>query len=139
MGRYITTGLLFLLLTSGCLCYGPTSEVTLNEMQMPLTKVSKAVRGCLRHNPNAVSLPGDELLKVCVFPKNPALYGQVSSYQYFAIQEGSQVSVVLCDSEGRVALMEDLTCTPHVDRKYYLEKKTMPCRNYLKPNTDCPK
>ena len=129
---------------TGCACIAPDKDL-LMQKEMNLTKIVKKMNRCFRDWGGVPDKDHKQLFADCMKKYGPKHYQALQRYQFHFLYDNGQVAVSMCAQQGRNLLMEDLTCTPRVDKPYYrLPEPMPPCKaegrilHKLNPAKDCP-
>lgn len=122
-------------LVSGC-SYGETDEQYIESRGSFLTKISRALQAQITFEKVDKSLDGKALLE-SVVQHDPGLLDMFER-ETFQTRFGGQGAVVLvCTEGGQEALLEDVSCTAQLDKKYTGDFAGMPCLLTLDPEKIC--
>lgn len=102
------------LLTGGC-AHG-LSQADPIQLGSALTKLSPAAEAFARKNPDDTR-PDQEFLSLAT-AHDPMLLEPFKGYTLRVLREGKHAVVLVCDAEGRQALLEDAGCTMPLERPY---------------------
>ncbi|PCI37675.1 MAG: hypothetical protein COB46_13185 [Rhodospirillaceae bacterium] len=110
-----TTALFFVsIMASACFHTGSTDEETMLGLASALTKVSAATNSAVRYKHPPADLKDRALLDFAT-AHNPSLLNKFEGYVLKARQSGKSSSVLVCDEQGKTALIEDTGCTAKLD------------------------
>ncbi|MBL4693210.1 MAG: hypothetical protein JKY92_07765 [Magnetovibrio sp.] len=116
-----------LLVSSGCVhAAGSSSEEQLSGLGAAVTKVSAAVNTTVKYKSPPADLKDGKLLAFAT-AHNPRLLKKFADYTLKARQEGKASSVLICDKNGEVALIEDAGCTAKLDLYIWKNSPNSPC------------
>jgi hypothetical protein len=122
----ITALLLALALITGC---APTPQrPDREEMYIKasaLTKLSAAVESTVRYKNPPSDLSESQLLTLAT-RHDPVLLENFNGYKVRVLRQDRHSAVLVCDSTGAHALLEDAGCTGPMDRHRWMEKSE-PC------------
>jgi hypothetical protein len=90
-----------------------------------LTKLSAAVESTVRYKNPPPELNDDELLMLAT-RHDPALLDNFKDYKVRVLRQSRHSVVLVCDTSGNRALLEDAGCSGPMDRHRWMEKPE-PC------------
>lgn len=101
-----------------------------------LTKITAYVDAAVLYSPTGAS-DSDQTLFDKAFTDNPSLKSQLGTAS-LRLQRGDKgVVVMVCTEDGSTALLEDLSCTPGMDKHPWRDEPGRACTFSLSP-TACP-
>lgn len=101
-----------------------------------LTKLTAHVDAAVLYSPTG-KLDSDQALFDKAFADNPSLKPQLGT-DALRLQRGEKgVVLMACTEDGSKALLEDLSCTPGMDKHPWRDEPDRACTFSLSP-TDCP-
>jgi hypothetical protein len=101
-----------------------------------LTKLTAHVDAAILYSP-AGKLESDQTLFDKAFAANPWLKSQLGS-DGLRLQRGERgIVLMVCTEDGSKALLEDLSCTPNMDKHPWRDEPDRACTFSLSP-TACP-
>ena len=110
---------------AGCMRRSVRDE-RMYELGPPLTKVSAVVDAAVRDEGAPDSLSEEELLARAT-AHDRTLVAPFKSYRLRVARDGLDSAVLVCTSDGRVALLEDAGCTNPLDSELWTRPKPVPC------------
>lgn len=99
-------------LLSGCALR--PSEREMNYLASALTKVSAAVDATVRFRPSPADASQAQILQLST-AHDAGLLKPFDHYTVHVLRSGRLSAVLVCDSSGKVALLEDAGCTAKLD------------------------
>ena len=118
-----------LVVLAGCvnLATGQTySEEEMMTAAAALTKVSAAAEANLRYGSASDTQSDAEFLAQSV-AHDPGLLAPFSAYQIQAKRQGGHAAILICRTDGAIALLEDAGCTAAMDRHRWRDDPKGPC------------
>lgn len=103
-----------MVLSASCLRAQTIDAEEIAGLSAALLKISATVHTAVRYKNPAPTLDDAELLAFST-AHQPKYLDRFNGYVLKARQEGKNSSVLVCDSEGKVALIEDAGCTSPSD------------------------
>lgn len=129
MKQFRVIGLLAFLLTYSAYAY---DHRTMSELASALTFVSSSVQATISTKNPANHLNGRELLSLSV-AHDSGLLRRFKDYSIDVTRHGDFAIILVCDEQKRFALLEDVTCTPGVDRPHWDRVAKAQCRLTYSP------
>lgn len=108
----------------------------MNNAASALTKLSAAVDGTVRHGDPSPLMPESDLLAMSVADE-PSLLTPFQNFTVDVRREGHDSSVLICNSDGTVALLEDAGCTSALDLHHWRASPSLPCNFTVSPQLMC--
>lgn len=128
--------LLLILPLMSCLSVHSGDEEKYYQLASALTKLSKAVEAeVVFENPSSQTT-GEELLSKAT-AHDRSLLSPFSQYSLQAVRQGGHAALLLCTSDGQQALLEDIGCSPVLDRHAWKIKSLQPCRSVIDVERVC--
>ncbi len=128
--------LLLILPLMSCLSVHAGEEEKYYQLATALTKLSKAVEAeVVFENPSSQTT-GEELLSKAT-AHDRSLLSPFSQYSLQAVRQGGHAVLLLCTSDGQQALLEDIGCSPVLDRHAWKIKPLQPCRPVIDVDRVC--
>lgn len=128
--------LLFILQLMSCLSVHAGEEATYYQLATALTKLSKAVEAeVVFENPSSQTT-GKELLSQAT-AHDRSLLSPFTQYSLQAVRQGGHAVLLVCTSDGQQALLEDLGCSPELDRHTWKIKPLQPCHPVIDVERVC--
>ena len=116
---------LALVVSAGCLRRSVRDE-RLYELGPPLTKLTAVVDAAVRDEGAPENLSEEELLGRAT-AHDRTLLDPFKGYRLRVARDGLDSAVLVCTSDGRVALLEDAGCTNPLDSELWTRPKPVPC------------
>jgi len=126
-----------MLLSTSCLHAQPIDAEEIAGLSAALLKVSSSVHTAVRFKNPDPALHDSELL-VFSTAHMPSYLNRFNGYVLKARQEGANSSVLVCDPEGKLALIEDAGCTGTSDWHAPTTERTAACEFVLDLAQICP-
>lgn len=123
------------LLSASCLHAQPIDAEEMAGLSAALLKVSATVHSAVRNKNPDPTLHDADLLAFST-AHMPSYLNRFNGYVLKARQEGKNSSVLVCDAEGKLALIEDAGCTSPSD--WQAPALTAPCDYVLDLAQTCP-
>ncbi len=101
-----------------------------------LKKLSAAVESAVQYKDAPPQLENEQLLKFAT-EHNPKLLDGFSPYTLKAININQHSIVLMCDVEGKHALIEDSGCTGEIDAQHWQSAGLPPCEFTLQLEAIC--
>lgn len=133
-------GIAFLLALAGCtsIALGQTfSEEEMLVAASALTKVTTAVEAAERYGNPPDGLADQAFLDFAT-AHDPALLQPLSKYHLKVLRKDRHAVLLLCDSDGQIALLEDVGCTAQLDRHRWKVAPPKACAFSVDPSDICP-
>ncbi len=126
------------ILLAGCapLVDGQRREEEMLVAGAALTKVTAAAEVSASFGNLPDDFPDQKFLEAAV-AHDPPLLAPLSRYQVKAIRKNGHAVVLVCSSDGIVALLEDDGCTAALDKHYWLDSSGAPCKFSIEPGAAC--
>lgn len=124
-------------LTASCSMAGPLDDRVLLGVGDALTKVSAPVHATVRYKNPPADLQDAALIDMALQDFTERL-DPMRGYVLKARQEGRNSSVLLCDEQGQIGLIEDAGCTGELDDKIWRTQPNHPCAYVLDLAVTCP-
>ena len=124
-----------MVLSASCLHAQPIDAEEMAGLSAALLKVSGTVHSAVRNKHPDPSLNDAELLAFST-AHMPSYLDRFNGYVLKARQVGKNSSVLVCDPEGKLALIEDAGCTSPSD--WQAPALTAPCDYVLNLAETCP-
>jgi hypothetical protein len=106
----------------------------MNDKASALTKLTSHVDAAVIFTPDGRS-QSDQALFDKAFEDNPTLKPYLAQHA-LRLQRGDKgVALMVCTSDGAASLLEDLSCTPGVDKHHWSEQPGRSCTFALNPST----
>lgn len=119
-------------------CSFSSASVTRDEMNIrasQLTKLSAAMESYVRYDNPASGMDEDDLLKAAT-KDQPQLLSDFSNFKLRVLSRDRHATILVCDKEGKRALLEDAGCTGKMDLRHW-EKIDAPCSFTLSTEEVC--
>ena len=100
-----------------------------------LTKLSAAVESTVRYKNPPSNLTDEQLLELATL-HDPILLENFKGHKVRVLREGRHSIVLVCDTSGDRALLEDAGCTGRMDRAHWTGKSE-PCELSIDPRQQC--
>lgn len=97
-----------------------------------LNQLSSAVNATLLYERPSSLLSSEQLLKLSA-AKNPRLLTPFEGYRLEILREDKAAVLLVCDDKARFALLEDVVCTPVLDKHHWQEHQFKRCSFTLRP------
>ncbi|MDH2234208.1 hypothetical protein N5K37_30270 [Delftia tsuruhatensis] len=107
-------------------CATPQNEQEMNSLASALTKVSAAVDATVRYKRSADDLEDAQLLQASV-AHDPALLKPFDTQRIRVLRVELDSSVLVCDANSEIALLEDVGCTPQLDANRWRDAPQVGC------------
>ena len=91
-----------------------------------LTKLSPKVESAVRYGSLPENATSSDLLALAT-QGDPGLLELFIGYEVRVLAHDRHASVMVCTKDGKRGLLEDLGCSPMLDRNLWLEQTIMPC------------
>ena len=114
------------LMSASCLHAADYSEEELAGLGVALTKVSATLHTAVRYKNPPAGLKDGELLAFAT-SHNPSLLNKFDGYILKARNIEKKSSILVCDKDGTVALVEDAGCTAKLDQYTWTITPNSPC------------
>jgi hypothetical protein len=123
-------------------CAGLPTEEQAREEEMliaasALTKVAAAAEASVRYGNPPENLSNDEFLKFAT-AHDPALLQPFAKYRLRALRQERHAVILVCSSDGSIALIEDAGCTAQSDRHHWRAMPAPSCVFTLESGKVCP-
>ena len=123
-------------------CAGLPTEEQAREEEMliaasALTKLAAAAEASVRYGNPPVSLSDEEFLKFAT-AHDPALLRPFAIYRLKALRQDRHAVILVCNTDGSIALIEDVGCTAQSDRHHWRTVPAPTCMFSLDPRKVCP-
>lgn len=130
--------LLFLALAgwAGVACTQAVSESEMLIAASALTKVSAATEATERYGSPPGDLGGQAFIDFAT-AHDPALLHPLAGYRIEVLRKDRHTVLLLCDSAGQRALLEDVGCTGAMDRHRWQGDAAAPCEFSAEPTEVC--
>lgn len=128
--------IVFMIFSSGC-THNSYSEENIAPLGPALTKLSFAMEACVKKdNSPPEGIDDDILLKQCT-EYDPTLLKPFEEYRVKVLKQNKRVVLLVCDKDGKRALLEDASCTARLDKRRWQGKNPQPCEFTLSPDKVC--
>lgn len=127
----ILLSICIVLITNGCASKLYDAE-TLHQKGADLTKITRKAKVAIRNNISS------EELYLYMSNKYPEDMASFTEYKIFMKRDKDVAIVLMCDSQGEKALLEDLSCTGALEGGYHF-KKELQCDFHLNIKDECKK
>ena len=117
-------------------CASAQSERKMNFTASALTKLSASVDATIRFKKPSEQLTDDELLKLSV-AHDPSLLVPFKGFYIRIFRDDPRAVVLVCESGGGRALLEDAGCTAKMDRHRWSESPGTSCDFTLDVKSAC--
>lgn len=114
-----------------CVSWQTVRQEDLNQQAVNLRRLGNAVQGELWRG-----APEDADLLALACQRDPSLCEPFAKNSLLVKAMNDNVILLLCDSEGKRAYIEDIACTPETDRRAWEEGKA-PCEFTLDASAAC--
>lgn len=108
----------------------------MNYLASATTKVTAAVNSTVKFRDASELLSGEELLRLSV-AEDPAVLIPLKQYVVRVTRTGRNSALLVCSSNGQVALLEDAGCTPGMDVHHWNSSKPQLCEFSLNLDQVC--
>jgi len=122
----ILTFLAVAVLTTSCLHAAPIDNEKMLGLATALTKLTASVDSAVLNKGVDPSFKDQTLLDFST-AHDLSLLTPFDGYVLKARQSGQDSSVLVCGSDGQIALIEDTACTPYPDLKIWQTSPNQPC------------
>lgn len=113
-------------------CSKPLEPQRMYDSASALTKLTAHVDAAVVYGPSVEGV-SDQALLDKAFEDNPTLKPQLGS-QTIHLQRGDKgVVLMLCSADGATSLLEDLSCTPGMDKHHWRDEPGRSCTFALSP------
>jgi hypothetical protein len=113
-------------LTTSCLHAAPIDNEKMLGLAAALTKLTASVDSAVLNKGVDPSFEDQALLDFST-AHDPSLLRPFDGFVLKARQSGQDSSVLVCDQNGQIALIEDTACTPFPDQKIWQTTPNQPC------------
>lgn len=122
---------------SGCAFLKPTSySEEMLTLSASLKRLSAAVESAVQYKDAPPEMENEDLLQFAT-AHNPKLLDSFKKYTLKAKNSNKHSIVLLCDAEGKHALVEDSGCTGELDAQHWQQKPLPPCAFTLQLERIC--
>lgn len=123
-------------------CASLPSEQQAREEEMliaasALTKVAAAAEASVRYGNPPESLSDEEFLRYATV-HDPVLLHPFVQYRLKVLRKERHAVILVCSTDGAVALIEDAGCTAQSDRHHWRSVPASACVFTLEPRSICP-
>lgn len=132
--RAITISFCGCILAATLGCARPYTSEEMQPLAATATDLARAVMRYAAANPNEAALLDDQALVRRATAYDPKL---LEPYDGLVVRGTADGVILVCTSDGKVALIEDAECTDKVDKLLWPEGN-VPCQFSLKLDTLCP-
>lgn len=120
----------------GCtICIADDSEDML-VLSSALTKLSATVESTVRYKNPPAGITDADLL-ILSTQHDPRILEPFSEYTVRVLNQDRHAVVLVCNKEGKYALLEDVGCSPELDKHLWKGQTPVPCAFSLSPSTIC--
>lgn len=117
-------------------CAAPPPDRQLFATASALTKLSSSVEATVLFRNPPPTATDRELLRLST-ADNPELLRAFEPFSVRVLKHAQGVVVLVCDREGRTALLEDASCTARLDRHHWRDAAGAACDFTLKMPEVC--
>ena len=101
-----------------------------------LSKLSATVESTVRYKNPPAGITDTDLLMLST-QHDPRILKPFSDYTVHVLTQDRYAVVLVCNKEGKYALLEDAGCSPELDKHLWREQDPIPCQFSLSPSTVC--
>lgn len=101
-----------------------------------LTKLSSTVESTVRYKNPPVGISDSDLL-ILSTQHDPRILEPFSDYTIRVLNQDRHAVVLVCNKEGKSALLEDAGCSPELDKHLWKEQPSVPCQFSLSTSIIC--